>query len=568
MRSFVNHLKGTWDWIKSRVGAPRLDSRLAVPVAILVVSLFLLSAPPLLAEIGDIWSVGAPGTELRFTSSRNLVVPGTITGTGHNLPAADDTYDLGSASAQWRDLFIDGTANIDLGSIDAFSAALLPNADNTLDVGSAAASWNDCWFDGTATIANATVTAFTSALLPNADNTLDAGSVAASWNDCWFDGTATLATAAITNCSITALTAALLPNADNTLDVGSLAASFQDCWFDGTATLATAAITNCSITALTAALLPNADNTLDLGSAGASWNDAWIDGTSTLATVTASGATSLNGAATIGDAPADTVTIRGTATVADPDGGDAASFQKLTSRLNVRQTAGVGLINTGYDLIEDGEAVADWTAVDADCAVIDNDTNYRYGASSLKLNFFSTAAAADGATQAKVNEDWSGIENVGFWIYSDATFAAGDFVFRITDGTQGNTDTNIGAVATANTWTFVTVDISGVADVNKDDVDGVGVLLTAQGEGALAAISISFDSVIRWDNSGDLALTGTVLDGGVVGIFKIPTAAATDNTLTMLAEGTDYWVRPGSSAMLIFITDQSAAQVLATYATQ
>jgi len=37
------------------------------------------------------------------------------------IPDDDDTYDLGSASQEWRNLFIDGTANIDTASIDNIS---------------------------------------------------------------------------------------------------------------------------------------------------------------------------------------------------------------------------------------------------------------------------------------------------------------------------------------------------------------------------------------------------------------------------------------------------------------
>ena len=41
----------------------------------------------------------------------------TITATGRFdsalVPSADGTYDLGSSSLEWNDLYIDGTANID-----------------------------------------------------------------------------------------------------------------------------------------------------------------------------------------------------------------------------------------------------------------------------------------------------------------------------------------------------------------------------------------------------------------------------------------------------------------------
>jgi hypothetical protein len=41
------------------------------------------------------------------------------------IPSADDTYDLGASDAEWKDLYIDGTAYIDTGSIDIANIATL-----------------------------------------------------------------------------------------------------------------------------------------------------------------------------------------------------------------------------------------------------------------------------------------------------------------------------------------------------------------------------------------------------------------------------------------------------------
>ena len=40
-----------------------------------------------------------------------------LTVAGHVLPSADDTYDLGASGTEWRNLYVDGTANIDAASI-------------------------------------------------------------------------------------------------------------------------------------------------------------------------------------------------------------------------------------------------------------------------------------------------------------------------------------------------------------------------------------------------------------------------------------------------------------------
>jgi FG-GAP repeat len=53
--------------------------------------------------------------------SGDMSITGTTTLTGNLVPSADDTYDLGSASYEWRDLYLDGTANLDLLSVSATS---------------------------------------------------------------------------------------------------------------------------------------------------------------------------------------------------------------------------------------------------------------------------------------------------------------------------------------------------------------------------------------------------------------------------------------------------------------
>jgi hypothetical protein len=41
------------------------------------------------------------------------------------IPSADNTYDLGASGSEWKDLYIDGTANIDTGSIDTANVGTL-----------------------------------------------------------------------------------------------------------------------------------------------------------------------------------------------------------------------------------------------------------------------------------------------------------------------------------------------------------------------------------------------------------------------------------------------------------
>ena len=124
------------------------------------------------------------------------------------IPNSDGTYDLGSSSQEWQDLYIDGTANIDslvadtadinAGTIDGATigansastgAFTSVTVSTTLDVSGAAI------FDGNVTLGNATsdtITAtgrFNSSLVPSTDDARDLGTSSLQWRDLYIDGT-------------------------------------------------------------------------------------------------------------------------------------------------------------------------------------------------------------------------------------------------------------------------------------------------------------------------------------------------------------------------------------------
>ena len=116
-------------------------------------------------------SIGSKGTAVKGTAvfGGDLVVSGSTTiGTvaGDLLPSIDDTYDLGSASLAWQDLFLEGDITLtDAGTIAAIAGDLsiiagggsnnvvikgdlVPQADDTYDLGSAALAWQDLHLEG------------------------------------------------------------------------------------------------------------------------------------------------------------------------------------------------------------------------------------------------------------------------------------------------------------------------------------------------------------------------------------------------------------------------------------
>lgn len=103
------------------------------------------------------------GTSISVTSTVFSVISGTIVlgdSTSDNLsiqarinsniiPDSDDTYDLGSSSLQWRDIHIDGTANIDrLSGVASCATSLLPPND-THNLGGASNRWINMFVNDT-----------------------------------------------------------------------------------------------------------------------------------------------------------------------------------------------------------------------------------------------------------------------------------------------------------------------------------------------------------------------------------------------------------------------------------
>ena len=103
---------------------------------------------------------------LSLTSlANNIIIPlvsKSMTISGSITPSLDDTFDLGSSTNEFKDLFIDGTASIDIlgtsadpvhtASFAFISSSLIPAVDSQGDLGSSTKEWKDLFIDGTANI--------------------------------------------------------------------------------------------------------------------------------------------------------------------------------------------------------------------------------------------------------------------------------------------------------------------------------------------------------------------------------------------------------------------------------
>jgi len=88
-------------------------------------------------------------TKLTLDTSGNMTLAGSLTVTGNLLPAADDTHDIGSASAAFQDLFLEGDITLtDAGTIATSAGDLTVDAegDIILDANGANVTFKD---DGT-----------------------------------------------------------------------------------------------------------------------------------------------------------------------------------------------------------------------------------------------------------------------------------------------------------------------------------------------------------------------------------------------------------------------------------
>ena len=200
------------------------------------------------------------------------------------IPDDDNTYDLGSSSQEWKDLYIDGTANIDTLSADtaaigdltsgrvvlAGTSGELEDSSNltfdgsTLALTGAATVSTNLTVSGNTTLGNAatdtvTVTAdVASNLIPSADSTYSLGDSSNYWSHGYIDAITTTGNVSVG---------------------GNLTVTGTTTFNGGTLTLGDAADDNVVFGAdVNSNIIPNTDNTYDLGSSSQEWKDLYVDG--------------------------------------------------------------------------------------------------------------------------------------------------------------------------------------------------------------------------------------------------------------------------------------------------
>lgn len=304
---------------------------------------------------------------------------------------------------------------------------------------------------------------------------------------------------------------------------------------------------------------PSSGNTIDLASSYSltgKFQQVTLQATSSGDWAVLSSGTLLNGDVTI--AP-------------DVTGGNLGASSTLKAVVNTALIPTAALTNGAASVktkaLMDDTPAAEFSAVTVTAAPTDTQdaTIARIGTNSLKLAWPSTSVAGDGiAFTAFSAENWEAQESVGFWLYVSEAIAAGDLTFVTVDST-GDVAFNIPAVATANKWTWVEVDISSLAAGTGDAVTNYKILLSTAGATAHAAFSSYIDGAWKWDATEETALGVDLIDqpGAVRSVLTVLTAETGANTFAALVEGTDYFVHSESgNDFLVTITDQSTKSAI------
>lgn len=225
--------------------------------------------------------------------------------------------------------------------------------------------------------------------------------------------------------------------------------------------------------------------------------------------------------------------------------------------------------STETTLYIDTDPAGEWAEIDSGSIVTitEDATYYRDSTNSVKVAFTSGASEnVDGVDGTIVQDDLSGNESIGFWIYSDTALTSGDLDVTLDDTDGTDQAYTIGTVV-VDTWTWIELDISG-CDANCDTTDGIKILLTAQGETNLSgsAFNIYIDAMYKWDSADEETLGRDVVTDGVMAVNTLIDADNNVHRMVRLTEWTDYFIHYQSTDAIVIISDQSTKSGIALIA--
>ena len=415
---------------------------------------------------------------------------------GAIVPVTSNDIDFGTSSLQFKNLYLDGTATIDILQVDesaTITANLTVNGNTTL---------------GNAATDTVTVTAdVASPLLPSADDTYDLGAVGSEWRNLYVDGTA----------NIDALVADTADINGGTVDgaviggASAAAGTFTSLNASGTATLATVDIN-----------AGNIDGTVIGAASAAAITGTTITGTSFVGDITgdvtgnADTATALATARTIGG-----VSFNGTANINLP-GVNAAGNQ---------DTSGTAADATILETARTIGGVSFNGSADINLPGVNAAGNQNTSGTAAEATILATARTIAG-------NSFNGSANITIAATdlsdTDQSLATGDNVTfaSVTGNLTGN-------VTSTGANSFGSLTVSGAATLNGNTIIGNAATDTVTVTADVASNLIpSADSSYSLGDSSNywshgyidaVTTTGNVIVGGDLTVNGTTTTVATTN---------------------------------------
>ena len=246
----------------------------------------------------------------------------------------------------------------------------------------------------------------------------------------------------------------------------------------------------------------------------------------------------------------------GTIDIPEPtDGGDDNISHQLQGLLKLVSVT-LGVLDNGSTSVEiiDDTPTGEWSTGDGDVTV-DADTGIkRKGSNSLGIAWTADASDGDGADQT-IAGDWSALDSVGMWWRCAATVSAGDIVLEIVDS-SATTEQDFPAISTADVWTWIEIDLTGVPDASLNDVTAISIDIDA---GAGTAANCNFDVGWLWRVATEVALGHDLVTDGVLSLLAVATGQGSANTLSALTELTNFIVHyETTNDFIVMLDDQSA----------
>ena len=465
---------------------------------------------------------------------------------GAIVPVTDNDIDLGTSSLEFKDLYIDGTANIDTLSVDTsatiagltvsgtstlqgdvylgnasadtifvpglFQANLIPENDSLWNIGSTSLYWANAYIDAITTTGNVVVGGTLSVTgATTLSSTLGVTGATTLSSTLGVTGATTLSstlgvTGAATLSSTLAVTgtSTLTGNvtATNDLSVGGNLTVTGNATISGNLTFGDADTDSITLTADVAShITPDVDDTYDLGSSTKEWRNLYIDGTANIDSLVAD-------TADINAGTIDNTTI----------GATTAS----TGNFSTLSIGGTAITSTATELnIVDGDTTATSTTLaDADRVVV-NDAGTMV---QVALTDFETYF--ESALDTLPNVTTVGALNAG----------------SITSG-FGAIDNGSSAITTTGTVTYGSLSdgtITITAFVDEDDMssDSATLVPTQQSVKAYVDSQVTAQDLdFQGDSGGALSIDLDSETLTIAGGTGIDTTGAT-NTLTVAIDST------------------------------